>query len=156
MRMAHCCGLSGPKKGCGCWEQHAAPLVTKLSIALMRWARSRSKSHCAGCAEKSSGEDGELRRIGLSLPKTSGFMSGPMTLAGKDARLGLMTPVAIRMPDVQCARVWARVMLPHRRSLSGWRRMIRCFMSSARVGLNRSFIVTALPLWVDDLLYCFA
>src|SRR6202023_4088514 len=47
-------------------------------------------------------------------------------------------------------------MLPHRRSLSGWRRMIRCFMSSARVGSKRSFIVAALRLWVDDLLYCFA
>ena len=95
MRMAHCCGLSGPKKGCGCREQQAAPLVTKLSIALMRWARSRSKSHCVGFTGKSSGADGELWRMGLSLPKTSGFMSGPMTLAGKDARSGLMTPVAI-------------------------------------------------------------
>src|ERR1700733_5779052 len=146
MRMAHCCGLSGPKKGCGCWEQHAAPLVTKLSIALMRWARSRSKSHCAGCAEKSSGEDGELRRIGLSLPKTRGFMSGPMTLAGKDARLGLMTPVAIRMPNVQCARVWARVMLRHRRALSGWRRTMRFFMPSARVGPKISFLIGTLRL----------
>lgn len=41
-----------------------------------------------------------------------------MTLAGKDARLGLMTPIAIRMPEVQCARVWVGVMLPHNRSLS--------------------------------------
>src|SRR5271154_5896275 len=50
------------------------------------------------------------------------------------------------MPDVQCARVWARVMLPHRRSLTGWRRMTRCFISSARVGSKRSFIVGTLRL----------
>src|SRR3984893_15050704 len=47
-------------------------------------------------------------------------------------------------------------MFPHRRSLSGWRRVMRCFMSSARVGSKRSFIVATLRLWVDDLLYCFA
>src|SRR3984893_15972674 len=117
--MAHCCGLSGPKKGCGCWEQQAAPLLAKLSIVAMSWVRSRSKSHCVRSAEKSSGEEGELRRIGLSSLKTSGLRSGPMTLAGKDARLGLMTPIAIRMPEVQCARVWVGVMLPHNRSLSG-------------------------------------
>jgi hypothetical protein len=57
-------------------------LVTKLSMAQVRWARSRSKSHCVGCAEKSSGEDAEFRRMGLSLPKTSGFMSWPMTTKG--------------------------------------------------------------------------
>ena len=34
--------------------------------------------------------------------------------------------------------------------------MIRCFMSFARVGLKRSFIVAALHLWFDDLPYCFA
>src|ERR1700686_5896412 len=101
MRMAHCCGLSGPKKGCGCWEQQAEPLVTKLSIVAMSWVRSYSKSHCVGSAEKSSGEEGELRRIGLSSPKTSGLITKPMPLAGKDARLGLRTPVAIWTPDVQ-------------------------------------------------------
>src|ERR1700719_4581894 len=101
MRMAHCCGLSGPKKGCGYREQQAEPLVTKLSIVAMSWVRSRSKSHCLGSAEKSSGEEGELRRMGLSSPKTSGLITSPMTLAGKDARLGLMTPVAICMPEVQ-------------------------------------------------------
>ena len=61
----------------------------------MSWVRSRSKSHWVGLAEKSSGEEGELRRRGLSLPKTSGLISGPMTLAGKGARLALMTPIAI-------------------------------------------------------------
>src|SRR6202035_4663927 len=101
MRMAHCSGLSGPKKGCGCWEQRAESLVTKLSIVAMSWVRSWSKSHCVGCTEKSPGEEGELRRMGLSTPKTSGLITRPMTLAGKDARLGLMTPVAICMPDVQ-------------------------------------------------------
>src|SRR6202047_4870056 len=101
MRMAHCCGLSGPQKGCGCREQQAEPLVTKPSIVAMSWVRSRSKSHCEGSAEKSSGEEGELRRIGLPPPKTRGLITKPMTLAGKDARLGLMTPVAIWMPDVQ-------------------------------------------------------
>jgi hypothetical protein len=34
----------------------------------------------------------EFRRMGLSLPKTNGLMSRPMTLPGKDARLGLITP----------------------------------------------------------------
>jgi hypothetical protein len=34
----------------------------------MSWIRSRSKSHCVGSSEKSSGEEGELRRIGLSSP----------------------------------------------------------------------------------------
>ena len=58
-------------------------------------------------AEKSSGDEGELRRMGLSFPKTSGLISRPMTLAGNGARLGLMTPIAISMPEVQCARVWA-------------------------------------------------
>src|ERR1700737_3658290 len=101
MRMAHCCGLSGPKKACGCWEQRVEPLVTKLSIVAMSWVRSRSKSHCVGSAEKSSGEEGELRRIGLSSPKSNGLINRPMAVAGKDARLGLMTPVAICMPDVQ-------------------------------------------------------
>ena len=74
---------------------------------------------CAGCAENSSGEEGEFRRMGLSLEKTNGLISMPMTLAGKAARLGLITPVAICMPEAQCARVWARVMLPHWRSLPG-------------------------------------
>src|ERR1700733_11295263 len=101
MRMDHCCGLSGPKKGCGRWEQQAEPVVTKLSIVAMSLVRSHSKSQGVGSAEKSSGEEGELRRSGLSLPKTSGLIIRPTTLAGKDARLGLMTPVAICMPDVQ-------------------------------------------------------
>src|ERR1700682_2527033 len=101
MRMAHCRGLSGPKKGCGCWEHRAEPLVTKLSIVAMSWVRSCSKSHCVGSTEKSSGEEGELRRMGLSSPKTSGLITRAMTLAGKEARLGVMTPVAICMPDVQ-------------------------------------------------------
>ena len=67
----------------------------------------------------------EFRRGGrvtahrLIIAEGRGLRSGPMTLAGKDARLGLMTPIAIRMPEVQCARVWVGVMLPHNRSLSG-------------------------------------
>jgi hypothetical protein len=75
--------------------------VRKLSIVAMSWVRSRSKSHCAGSAEKSSGQEDEFRRMGLSSPKTSGLITRPMRLAGKDARLGLMTPVAIYMSDVQ-------------------------------------------------------
>lgn len=35
-----------------------------------------------------------------------------MTLAGNGARLGLITPIAISKPEVQCARVWATVILP--------------------------------------------
>src|ERR1700688_1386964 len=101
MRMAHCCGLSGPKKGWGCREQQAEPLVTKLSIVAMSWVRSRSKSHCEGSAEKSSGEEGELRRIGLSSPKTSGLINKPMRLPGQDARLGLMNRLALLPQDVQ-------------------------------------------------------
>src|ERR1700722_9942908 len=115
IKMAHCCGLSGPKKGCGCREQHAAPSLAKRSIAAMREPRSRSKSHLVWSAEKSSGDEGELRRMGLSFPKTSGLISRPMTLAGNDARLGLITPIAISKPEVQCARVWATVILPHSR-----------------------------------------
>ena len=34
----------------------------------------------------------EFRRMVLSLPKTNDLMSRPMTLPGKDARLGLITP----------------------------------------------------------------
>jgi hypothetical protein len=61
--------------------------VTKLLIVAMSWIHSRSKSHCVGSTEKSSGEEGELRRMGLSSPKTSGLITRPMTLAEKDARL---------------------------------------------------------------------
>ena len=91
--------------------------MTKLSIVSMSRVRSHSKSHCVWSAGKSSGEEGELRRIGLSSPKTSGLITRPMTVAGKDARFRLMMPIAICMPEVQWARVWARVMLPHDRSL---------------------------------------
>src|SRR6266446_1625793 len=89
MGMAHCCGLSGPKKGCGCWEQQAEPFVTKLSIVAMSWVRSRSMSHGVASTEKSSGEEGELRRMGLSSPKTSGLITRPMTLVGKGCTLGV-------------------------------------------------------------------
>jgi hypothetical protein len=143
MRMAHCSGLRRPKNGCGCWEQQLAPLLAKLSIAAMSWARSRPKSHRAGSAGKSSGEEGEFRRIGLSSPRTRGLISAPRTLAGKDARLGLMTPIAICTPEVQCARVWARDMLPQCRTLSGSRRKMRCLTSSTNVGSKRFFTVAA-------------
>jgi hypothetical protein len=133
-----------PKKGWGCWEQQAAPSLAKRSIAVTSSARSRSKSHCAGSAAKSSGTEGELRRMGLSSRNTSGLISQPIAFPGNDARLGWMTPVAICNPAVQCARVWATVMLPHCRSLSGWRRLMRCFISSTRVGSNRSFKAVAL------------
>ncbi len=35
-----------------------------------------------------------------------------MTLAGNGARLGLITPIAISKPEVQCARVCATVIFP--------------------------------------------
>jgi len=56
--------------------------------------------------------------MGLSSPKTTGLISKPMRLAGKGARLALMTPVAICKPDVQCANISTGVMLPHKGSLS--------------------------------------
>ena len=43
-------------------------------------------------AEKSSGEEGELRRIGLSWPKTSGLISRPIKGAGKGGTFGIKDP----------------------------------------------------------------
>src|SRR5271169_607857 len=124
MRMLHCRGLSGPKKGCGYEEQQAAPLLTKLSTVVTSWPRSRSKSLCAesagkGFDENSSGTEGELRRIGLSSRRTSGLISSPSTLIGKGTPLGLIVPIAISIPELQWASVWATVILPHCRALSG-------------------------------------
>lgn len=131
IRMDHCSGLSGPKNGCGCEPHQAAPAPAKRSIDVISFARSRSKSHCSGCSGKSSGEDGELRRSGLSFPKTIGLMSAPTILAGKGARFGVMSRIAIRKPAVQCASVCATLMVPQSGRLSGVRRRIRCFVASA-------------------------
>ena len=114
-------------------------METNLLIALMSCSRSRSNSHCVGSAVKSSGAEGELRRMGLSLPKTNGLMSRPMTFPGKDARLGLITPMAICKPEVQCASTRSTGNLPHRRSLSGRKRMMRRFTSSTRVPVKEIF-----------------
>ena len=57
-------------------------------------------------------------------------------------------PVAICRPAVQWAGVWVGVwvgvMLPQRRAVSGPRRLMRCWRSSAWVGSKRSFMVEAL------------
>src|SRR6185437_14317116 len=75
--------------------EHAAPSLAKRSIAAIRSLRSRSKSHLVWSVRKSSGDEGELRRMGLLFRKTNGLISRPMTLAGNGARLGLITPFAI-------------------------------------------------------------
>jgi hypothetical protein len=139
--MAHCRGLSRPKKGCGCREQHVGPSLAKRSMAATRRPRSRSKSHSLWSAGKSSGEEGELRRKGLLFPKTSGLISRPMTLAGNGARLGLIEPIAISKPQVQCARASAAVMLPQRRWLSRWSRIMRPFVSATRPASKRFLTV---------------
>ena len=58
-------------------------------------SRFRSNPPSVVACVNSSGTQGELRRIGLPLPKTIGLIRTPITLPGKDARLGLMTPMAI-------------------------------------------------------------
>src|SRR5258708_7827400 len=81
MRMAHCCGLSGPKTGCGCWEQRAEPLVTKLSIVAMTWVRSGSKSHWVGSTAKSPGDEAGLRRKSPRARKSSDVITRSIAVA---------------------------------------------------------------------------
>ena len=63
------------------------------------------KSHFVESAENNSGDEGELRRIGLSSRNTNGLISRPIQLAGNGARFAWMIPIAISMPEVQWARV---------------------------------------------------
>jgi hypothetical protein len=71
----------------------------------MSLERSLMNSHFVEPAENSSGDEGELRRIGLSSRKTNGLISGPIKLAGNGARFAWMAPIAISMLEVQWARV---------------------------------------------------
>ena len=121
-------------------------MLTNRLIDAINFVRSLSKSPVVEFAERSSGAVRELGRKGISRLKNIGLKSEPMMFAGNDARFGLMTPIAISMLHVQCARVWARDMLPHCRTLSERSRVTRCLISFAESGWERFFIKIARPL----------
>lgn len=79
----------------------------------MSLARSVGKSKVVEGGEKSAGDEGELRRMGLSSRKTSGLMSGPMRRPGKGARATWRVPSAMSMLEVRWARVGETAMVPH-------------------------------------------
>lgn len=139
--IAHSCGVSGPKKLCGCVVQPAGPAAAKLRSCRATVCAPRSDYSRRSPANASM--VGEFQRIGSSSRSTSGFTIGPM-IRPINLRGGRIWRGASSRPPAQCAITCAAFIFPHSRSLSGVNRSARSLNSVATEGSNRFFKSQAL------------